>query len=311
MFLLRPGRHKFYPALRSLDPRLLPMPFIVGSPRSGTTLLRFMLDSHPEMAIPPETGFLNLRPKFWWRGDKLRERFFRALIAYPQQTPAWPDFEIPEEAFWEALLEITPFTIPEGYRAFYRLYAARFGKPRWGDKTPLYCLELNAVRRVLPEARFIHIIRDGRDAALSLRRMWFSPGWEIETQAAYWRECVLAARNAGLGRPDYLEVRYEDLILKTRETLERVCAHVRLDYDDAMLSYYTRTPARLREHKGRSRPDGAPLRTQEQRIRQQERTTKPPDPACVFAWKREMSTEERERFRLVAGDLLKDLGYEA
>jgi hypothetical protein len=310
MFLLRPGKHKFYPALRSLGPRLRPMPFIVGSPRSGTTLLRFMLDSHPELAIPPETGFLGFRPKFWWRGDKLREEFFQALIGHPRPTPAWPDFEIPEEAFREALLEINPFTIPEGYRAFYRLYSARFNKSRWGDKTPLYCLELNAIRRALPEARFIHLIRDGRDAALSLRRMWFSPGWEIETQAAYWRKCVLAAREAGLERPDYLEVRYEDLILKTRETLERICAHVCLDYDDAMLSYYTRAPARLREHKGRSLPDGTTLRTQEQRLRQQERTTRPPDPACVFAWKREMSTEEREGFQLVAGDLLKDLGYE-
>jgi len=145
------------------------MPIIVGSPRSGTTLLRFMLDSHPELAILPETGFLTFKPKFWWRGNKLREKFFQALINYPWPIRSWPDFEIPEEAFWEALLEISPFNISDGFRAFYRLYAARFGKPRWGDKTPLYCLDLNAVRRVLPEARFIHIIRDGRDATLSLR----------------------------------------------------------------------------------------------------------------------------------------------
>src|SRR5437773_11128912 len=181
--LSRVGKHK-----------RIPMPIIVGSPRSGTTLLRFMLDSHPELAIPPETGFLKRRPKRWWSRKSLREIFFRAVINYPSPVPVWPDFEIPEEAFWEALTEITPFTIAEGYRAFYRLYAARFGKSRWGDKTPLYCLDLNAIRRVLPEARFIHIIRDGRDAALSLRRMWFSPGWEIETQAAYWRTCALAAR---------------------------------------------------------------------------------------------------------------------
>jgi hypothetical protein len=286
------------------------MPVIVGAPRSGTTLLRFMLDSHPDLAIPPETGFLTLKPKLWWRGDKLREKFFQSLISYPLPTPAWPDFEIPEDAFWEALMELNPFTIAHGYRAFYRLYAARFGKPRWGDKTPHYCLGLKKIRRVLPEARFIHIIRDGRDAALSLRKMWFSPGWEIETQAAYWRDFVLAARQAGLGRPDYVEVRYEDLILKTEETLARICAHVCLSYDRAMLSYYTRTPSRLREHKGRFRPDGATLLTQEERIRQQERTTKPPDPACVFAWKQMMSAEERMRFSLVAGDLLKDLGYE-
>src|SRR5205085_10632812 len=98
---------------------------------------------------------------------------------------------------------------------------------------------------------FIHIIRDGRDAALSLRRMYVSPGWEIETQAADWKKCVHAARRAGAGHTDYIEVRYEDLILNTRETLNRVCAFIELDYDGAMMRYYTRTPERLKEHKGR------------------------------------------------------------
>jgi hypothetical protein len=286
------------------------MPVIVGSPRSGTTLLRLMLDAHPELAIPPETGFLTLGPEFRGKGDQLREQFFRAIVNFPQPIPSWPDFEIPEEAFRQTLGEIIPFTTAEGFRAFYRMYAARHGKTRWGDKTPLYCLALDSIRQVLPEARFIHIIRDGRDAALSLRRMWFSPGWEMETQAAYWRKCVLTARQAGFGHPDYLEVRYEDLILHTRETLEGICAHVDLSYDEKMLRYYTGTRTRLREHKGRFHPDGTPLLTQEQRFRQQERTTEPPDPACVFAWKGTMSPEEREEFHRVAGTLLKDLGYE-
>jgi hypothetical protein len=286
------------------------MPIVIGSPRSGTTLLRFMLDSHPELAIPPETGFLALGPKLRGRGDKLRENFFRAVINFPIEAPAWADFEIPEETFRASLLEINPFTVAEGYRTFYRLYAARFGKSRWGDKTPLYCMELDTIRKILPEARFIHIIRDGRDAALSLRRMWFSPGWEIETQAEYWRGCILAARRAGLGHKDYMEVRYEDLVLKTRETLNRICTFIELDYDDSMLSYYTRTPDRLKEHKGRFLSDGTVLRSQEQRLGQQKRTMEPPDPSCVFAWKSAMSAEERERFRRVAGDLLRDLGYE-
>jgi hypothetical protein len=121
---------------------------------------------------------------------------------------------------------------------------------------------------------------------------------------------VLAARRAGLGRRDYLEVRYEDLIFKTTETLERVCAFIGLSFEPAMLSYYTRTPERLREHKGRSRADGTPLLTREERFRQQELTTAPPDPKRVLAWKRAMSAEEQRRFRHVAGDLLKELGYE-
>jgi hypothetical protein len=269
-----------------------------------------MLDAHTELAIPPETGFLTLGATLKGRGDELREKFFRVVVNHPEPAPVWPDFEIPAETFRAALGEVEPFTVAEGFRTFYRLYAARHGKRRWGDKTPIYCLHMDAIRRVLPEARFVHIIRDGRDAALSLRKMWFSPGWEIETQAAYWRDCVQAARRSGAGRADYLEVRYEELILDTRATLGRVCEHVGLSLEPAMLDYYTRTPERLREHKGRTRPDGTPLLTREQRLSQQELTTAPPDPRRVFAWKHAMSAEERRRFERVAGGLLRELGYE-
>src|SRR6476659_10763175 len=100
-----------------------PMPIIVGAPRSGTTLLRLMLDAHSELAIPPETGFLTLGETLTGRGDKLRRNFFEAVVNYPLPSPSWPDFEIPEETFREALNRISPFTIAEGYRTFYRLYA--------------------------------------------------------------------------------------------------------------------------------------------------------------------------------------------
>jgi Sulfotransferase family len=286
------------------------MPVIVGSPRSGTTLLRLMLDAHSELAIPPETGFLTIGEAIEGQGDKLREGFFQALVSYSQPAPSWADFEISTESFWAALVDITPFNISDGYRAFYRLYAARHGKSRWGDKTPIYCRYLNEIRRVLPESRFIHIIRDGRDAALSLRHMWFSPGWAIETQASYWRDCVLSARRAGVGCNDYMELRYEDLILDPRKTLLRICDHISLSFEEAMLFYYERAPVRLREHKGRFLSDGTPFLTQAQRLEQQQRATKPLDPTCVFAWKRSMDPDERRIFQLVAGDLLEELGYE-
>jgi hypothetical protein len=286
------------------------MPIIVGSPRSGTTLLRLMLDAHSELAIPPETGFLTIGSTLSGKGDKLRENFHHAIVNYGEPLPSWADFDISKEDFWSALSDVKPFNISEGYRAFYRLYATRRGKPRWGDKTPIYCKHLDTIRRVLPEARFIHIIRDGRDAALSLRQMWFSPGWDIETQACYWRDCIVAARRAGVGHPDYLEIRYEELILNPRATLEQVCAHVDLTYENGMLSYNERAGERLREHKGRSLPDGTPFITQEQRLKQQQRATKPLDPTCVFAWKRTMDAEEKRKFVLVAGDLLEELGYE-
>lgn len=286
------------------------MPVIVGAPRSGTTLLRFMLDSHPDLAIPPETGFLALGPTFRGRGDALRERFFQTVTGYPEEAPGWPDFEIPGEVFRDALARVSPFTVAEGYREFYRLYAGRFGKSRWGDKTPLYCRSMPAIRKVLPEARFIHLIRDGRDVALSLRNTWFSPGREVAVQAAFWRDCVLAARRAGLGRPDYLEIRYEELVLKPRESLRQIADFIELGYDDAMLTYHTRTPARLVEHKARCRPDGSLLVSREARLRQQRRTTLPLDPGLALGWKTGMSAGERTTFLRVAGQLLESLGYE-
>ena len=287
-----------------------PMPIVVGSPRSGTTLLRLMLDAHSELAIPPETGFVTLGQQLPGRGEKLRHNFYEAIVHYGEPIPSWADFGISQKHFWAALSEIKPFNVSDGFRTFYRLYATQRKKQRWGDKTPIYCKHINTIRQVLPEARFIHIIRDGRDAALSLRHLWFSPGWEIETQASYWRDCVVAARRAGVGHADYMEIRYEDLVLNTREVLERVCAHVDLAFEDAMLKYYERAPERLKEHKGRSRSDGTTFLTQEQRLRQQQRVTQPLDPSCIFAWKRTMDAEERRRFQIVAGDLLKELGYE-
>jgi hypothetical protein len=292
------------------DPHGPLMPVIVGSPRSGTTLLRLMLDAHPHLAIPPETGFLARAATLRGSGDRLREKFFRTLTSYGDPEPPWPDFDIPEAVFRSALDAITPFTAPAGFRAFYRLYAARFGKPRWGDKTPVYCLQLDTIRAVLPEARFVHIIRDGRDAALSLRKMRFSPGWEIETQAAYWRRCVLSARRSGVGRPDYLEVRYEDLIADTSTTLQRICGFIDLPYDAAMERYHLRARQRIGEHKGRVALDGTVLLSREQRLEQQERATHPPDSSAVYAWKDRMSVKERRRFQAIAGDLLRDLGYE-
>ena len=286
------------------------MPIVVGSPRSGTTLLRLMLDAHSELAIPPETGFLTLAHSLKGSGDKLRDWFFQAIVNFGEPLSSWPDFEIHAEDFRYALGQLTPFNISDGYRTFYRLYASRRGKPRWGDKTPLYCRHLNEIRHVLPEARFIHLIRDGRDAALSLRRMWFSPGWEMQTQASYWRDCVLSARRAGLGHDDYLEVRYEELIQKTEATLKHVCAHIDLKFEPEMLNYYQRAPERLQEHKGRSLPDGTVFLTQQQRLEQQQRTTKPLDASCVSSWKRTMDAEERRTFQRIAGALLAELGYE-
>jgi hypothetical protein len=286
------------------------MPIIVGAPRSGTTLLRFMLDSHPDLAIPPETGFLSIADRLTGTGDALRRDFFEAVRTFPAEAPGWNDFGLADDLFWAALLEVGPFAAADGFRAFYRTYAARFGKSRWGDKTPMYCLHLSTIEAVLPEARFIHLIRDGRDVALSLREMWFSPGPSIEAQAVHWRHCVSTARQQGAQCRQYLEVRFEALIRDPERVLRTIGEFLDLPYSPEMLTYHRRTPERLEEHRDRRRVDGSLLVSHAVAC-----GSSRGDPhAAAIANRRlekRMSADEQRRFTAVAGALLIELGYEA
>ena len=287
-----------------------PMPIIVGAPRSGTTLLRFMLDAHPELAIPPETGFFSLDMNRPDAPEVDRRTFFETIVGFPAEAPAWQDYDLPKEQFWARLSEFEPFTRSAGYRAFYQLYAARFGKKRWGDKAPLHCFYMDRIEALVPESHFIHILRDGRDVCLSLRQMWFSPGWEVEVQARYWCDFVSAARRHGAASRRYLEVKYEELIAHPEAVLRRICIFAGLPYVESMLDYHERTPERLREHETRLRVDGSVVVSKEQRLRQQMRTTQPPDIGRVQAWKSTMDPGERRRYEAIAGPLLEQLGYE-
>lgn len=181
------GAHVLRAQPESQDVRRLPAPFIVGSPRSGTTLLRFMLDAHPELAIPPETGFIVPVSRLPWRSNTLRHAFFQIVTRYPIEAPGWADFGLNTTDFWEALLQIEPFTVSAGLRCFYQTYAARFSKPRWGDKTPEYGRHLKYIEQILPEAHFIHLIRDGPVAPASVvctRHRYQIPGPALAAQCA-------------------------------------------------------------------------------------------------------------------------------
>lgn len=285
------------------------MPIVVGSPRSGTTMLRLMLDSHPQLAIPPETAFLPLARELTGSGSELRERFFAAVVGFPASAPGWDDFQIPREQFRAGLQEIRPFSVAAGFRLFYRLYASRSGKTRWGDKTPLYCRQLLLIDELLPEAHFIHLVRDGRDAAVSLRERWFSPGAEIEIQAAHWRDNVAAARRDGPRCRHFLEVRFEDLVREPEAILRRICRFIALDYHPEMLRFAERAPQRLAEHRTRYRADGSVLVSHEERLRQQAQVRNPPDVARIGIWRQLLPAEEALRFEAIAGELLAHYGY--
>ena len=287
----------------------LPMPIVVGAARSGTTLLRFMLDSHSELAIPPETGFLPELVKIDPAVKNWHETVLQCLSQTPRESPTWPDFQISVEEMRLALAGVPHGNAGEAARQFYRLYAKRFGKKRFGDKTPAYCRSMQAIEMLLPEAAFIHLIRDGRDVACSLRPLWFSPGQDWKVLAQRWCDDVNQARQAGRNCKRYLEIHYEALLESPELTLRKICEHVKLRFEPAMLNYFERAPQRLAEHQGRTREGGEVWLSQQQRQAQQWRTTQPLDPSRVGAWKELMSPDEHAQFCQVAGDLLRSLGY--
>jgi hypothetical protein len=285
------------------------MPVIVGSPRSGTTLLRLMLDAHPQLAIPPETGFLACGAGLTNGPGTAPDNFCSNITGYPDGAPNWPDFGLSADALRAQLVRLDPFDVGDALRVFYRAYAARFQKRRWGEKTPLYCHHLTTIQTLLPEARFIHLVRDGRDAAISLRERWFSPGRDIATQARYWRENVLAARHQGIVCRHYLELHFEALIAETEIQLRRICDFIELDFDPRMLQYHRHAAARLVEHGERRRRDGSLVVSGPERARQQLRASQPADPAAIGVWRSALTQGEAATFTTIAGDALALFGY--
>ncbi|MCB0874677.1 MAG: sulfotransferase [Solirubrobacterales bacterium] len=286
-----------------------PAPFVVGVNRSGTTLLRMMLDAHPELTIPPETHFI---PEVIRRAnhENTRRRLIRSITKHPR----WGDFGLDEDEFRARAKRVKPLTAAGAIRCFYELYAEKQGKPRWGDKTPRYMRAMPRIARALPEARFIHLIRDGRDVALSQReRVIGGQDVAMAAMAERWQRRIVAAREgaAEIRSGAYLEIRYEDLVTDTESTLRTVCDFIGIRFDAGMLDYHRRAEERLAEmNRDLDNSDSGVVRTADNRLAAHALTTEPPTTNRCGRWRSEMTGDEVAEFERGAGALLSELGYE-
>ena len=270
-------------------------PFLVGCPRSGTTLLRAMLDAHSRLAIPGESHFIPAMARHRERyerpegldagafaGDLIADRRFR-------------DWGLPARAVRAGLVSHNPQSLPDAFRVVYGAYAAHRGKPLYGDKTPGYARELPVLAELFPEARFVHLVRDGRDVVLSLREMdWAQHRGPLDTLARFWRTNVELASAAGaeLGPHRYHEVRYEQLIDDPEDVLRGLCRFLGLRFEGTMLSYY-------------EQPDG----TGGIPDRQHHAHALLPPTKGLRDWRTQMSPEEVAQFEGIAGETLEQAGY--
>ncbi len=286
----------------------LAFPIVVGCPRSGTSLLAVMLDSHPDIAFPPETAFLKHVVTLSGDMEAQRRRFVDVVTADRTPVSNWSDFGLDRGAFAARIAALSPFSAGAGTRAFYRMYAESQGKPRSGEKTPDNIFVMREIAALLPEAHFIHVIRDPRDTALSWRRTWFAPSQDFRVLGQAWRYHVDAGRQAGAAVPHYVETRYEDLVLRPEATLPRLCDFLGIAYTKAMLDFSAQGAARIARLKGRMHVSGR-LVSREDRTSIHVNLAKPRQTERVGVWRREMSAADRIAVEQGAGPLMAVLGY--
>jgi hypothetical protein len=216
---------------------------LVGSPRSGTTLVRDVLRAHPRLTFPPESNVLPALYRIYGDpADPRRARLLAGDLLRSYAIRSWGlELGVDDLARERTFAGMTA--------ALYAAWAGREGKPRWGDKTPLHALELPAARAIFPGAQVVHLVRDGRAVAASLLRQPWGPS-SATSAARLWRRCVEAAQRDGaaLGA-DYHELRFERLVTAPEEELRTLCSFLGEEFDPAMLR-----PSRLPAAPGMAQP---------------------------------------------------------
>ncbi len=278
-----------------------PYVFIVGSPRSGTTLLRHIVSAHPAITITPEAHWI---PLFFQekRGltpeGMITPQFVDQLLEHPK----FALFRIPKEE----VLALAENGYPQTYASFitriFDLYGRKQGKALVGNKTPDSARRIRTLHTLWPEARFVHLIRDGRNVALSLmswpRVAQKRPGtfstWKddpVSTAAMWWELNVRGGREAGrtLDPRLYFEIRYESLIANPEQECRALCAFMGLPFHEAMLRHQDVRPGQ--GPKVAAKRDWQPIT------------------AGMRDWRSAMSPEQVERFEAAVGDLLDELDY--
>ena len=281
--------------------------FIIGNPRSGTSLLRLMINAHPIISIPPECGFIiwlkekyNNLPSnlFLGRIDEFLEDLFKS-----KKFETW---NLDTKQLKNYILEQKFDTYSNLVSIIYKYYGLSKNKKVaiWGDKNNYYLNHIVELKQLFPDSFFIHIIRDGRDVACSYKKLSetkctskYAPNLPTETSkiADEWKTNITNINNqfVEFNYEHVIEIRYEDLVLEPKETLVKLCTFIGVNFCDSMLNYYNKTndhePAEFLQWK--------------------EKTLMPPTTSEVGKYTAFMSDDEITIFNEIAYDVLAKYNY--
>ncbi len=271
--------------------------FVVGMPRSGTTLLASLLSAHSAIAVGPETNYFSRVWKPLARGPGFRDwDVIEATMVQWFKKPTLQPMNLPRQqlldtfrAAWERGKLTHRFILSH----IMEQHAEKRGRAIWGEKTPEHFMYVPAIKRVFPDARIVAIIRDPRDVHLSLLEVPWNRG-NAFNHAFQWRQYqVLSHRYKTFYKDDYLTTRFEDLITDPRSEMKRVAADLQLSFEDNMLVRYRQEPL--------FDPKQEPWK---------QRTTTAIDASNAYKWRTRMADEEIGIFSFVCGSYLKRHGYE-
>jgi hypothetical protein len=271
-----------------MTPNFAPF-FVVGASRSGTTLLRLMLNEHPALHVPRESWFLIDLMDELPLADPLSREQVRLAFDLITAHWRWKDWEIENSRLWDRFASLHEPLLGDLIDAVFKLSGEQSGKGSWGDKTPEYIRHIDRLHTVFPEAKFVHIIRDGRDVCLSLTRYEYRMG-VLSENAKYWAEWVAAGIESGRRLPKnlYLEVAYEDVVDNTEQTLRKICQFLTVPYDHRMLDFHKNAGRNLASWEmGHHYKTLNPLSSQE-----------------VYKWRKEMGMLDLIVFESVAGNTM-------
>jgi hypothetical protein len=278
--------------------------FILGNPRSGTSLLRLMLHSHSEICIPPESHF------FLWLEEKYGIWNFQDLDSYLDDLHNATKFET-----WSLnRVELTDYLnnlVPESYAELtsliYKFYALKENKePRfWGDKNSLWIDKLPKIMQYYPNAFIVHIIRDGRDVACSYKEINlknvkspYAPNLpnEVSEIAETWNLNNIALENflKSVPKSQYVQIKYEHLLTSPKTTLQKVLEPLELKITSGQLEYYLK-----------NKKDIEP----EEFFNWKEKLVQPPDTSNIGKYQTILSKKEIYIFNNIANHSLLKYNY--
>lgn len=268
--------------------------FLLGLPRSGTTLLRLLLNAHSRIAIPFESFVLieyaaRLNEYNNLKTLKDRHRLVNDLLA-SKGISQWKPPVLPQDIDLEKCTDYA-----ETINQIYKTYALKCGKGIWGDKTPSYIYDIHILNKLFPESRFIHIIRDGRDVCLSQIRNRFG-SYYFPDALRKWVEVISWSRKMGRLLPQhrYLEIRFEDLLVNPEKTLKQIMKFLQLPYENRMIEeYWNRASENL--------PSTS--------LNYHQNLNRPIDNSQAYKWKRILSHADQTLAYRIAGDLFEELDY--